>query len=304
VREQVHIDHGAVLEAPSGASAAAIRHHYDVGNDFFALWLDDTWSYSCGLWDGAEDLTTAQHQKIDFFCSRLVRPGAALLDVGCGFGGLLRRAVDVHGVASAVGLTLSDRQAERAGAHHDLDVHVRSWEAHDADGAYDAVVSVGAFEHFARPELDGPGRVAVYRRFFERAHGWTRPGGRIGVQSIVNENMQPHPDDDLAITRFFYEEVFPESSLPRLAEIVSAADPWFRLSAIRNDGDHYARTCREWQRRLRARRAEAEALVGPDVVDWWLKYLGVASYTFRAGWCGLARLVWERRPDPVHRLLP
>jgi cyclopropane-fatty-acyl-phospholipid synthase len=223
--------------------------------------------------------------------------------VGCGFGGLLRRAVDQHGVGRAEGLTLSDRQAERAGVHDDLAVRVHGWEDHAAEDAYDAVVSVGAFEHFARPELDGPGRVDAYGRFFERAHGWTRRHGRLGVQAIVNENAQPRPGDTQALTRFFYEEVFPESSLPRLAEVVAAADPWFRLVELRNDGPHYARTCREWRRRLRARRADAAELVGADATDWWLTYLGVAAYTFRAGWCGLGRLVWERRDEPVQRLL-
>jgi cyclopropane-fatty-acyl-phospholipid synthase len=287
---------------PSGASQAAIASHYDVGNDFFRLWLDDTMTYSCALWDGTDDLEKAQEQKLDYFLDHVATKDGSLLDVGCGFGGLLRRARDEREVACPTGLTLSTGQYEEVSLVPGVQVRLESWQDHQPDSPYDGIVSIGAIEHFARPDLSREGRLRVYGSFFERLHEWTVPGAPIGIQSIVNERAQPDADDQRPVTRFFYDEVFPESSLPRLAELIESADPYFEVQSVRTDADHYAQTCRAWRSRLRRRRAEADAIVGVQETDWYLRYLMMSEMTFSARWCGLVRVLWRRRNEPVANL--
>jgi cyclopropane-fatty-acyl-phospholipid synthase len=169
----------------TGASQQAIESHYDVGNDFYALWLDETRSYSCALWEPAQTLEEAQLAKIDFHVQKARAPGTArVLDIGCGWGATLRRLVETHGVRQAVGLTLSRQQAAHvtAQAWPGVAVAVESWADHAPTEPYDAIISVGAFEHFARLGATEAEKVEGYRAFFRRCHEWLRPGGHISLQ--------------------------------------------------------------------------------------------------------------------------
>src|SRR5215216_2672301 len=120
-----------------GASSEAIQSHYDVGNEFYSLWLDPTLSYSGAMWEPGDTLETAQLRKIDFHIEQSGARGAErVLDVGCGWGGVLRRLVGAHGVEKAVGLTLSRAQAEWIAAFDipNLEVRVESWSEHQPEG--------------------------------------------------------------------------------------------------------------------------------------------------------------------------
>src|SRR5262249_13759820 len=146
------------------ASAAAVRSHYDVSDDFYALWLGPTMMYSSAIWpDDSHHLSLdeAQTFKIDTMAAqvRLAR-AQRVLDVGCGWGGNLRRLVDEHGVRTAVGLTLSDAQHDFVAADPipGVEIRVESWADHQPTDTYDAIVSYGAFEHFARDGMNGPER--------------------------------------------------------------------------------------------------------------------------------------------------
>jgi cyclopropane-fatty-acyl-phospholipid synthase len=175
-----------------GASSSAIRHHYDVGTEFYALWLDPTLTYSCALWDGADDtLPDAQVRKLDYLAGEAGAIGAAsVLDIGCGWGALLTRLVQVHGVGRAVGLTLSAEQATYVSALADdrCDVRIENWVDHRPAAPYDAIVSIGAFEHFARYGMSRADRISAYRRFFESCHAWLPSGGRLALQTNVRGN--------------------------------------------------------------------------------------------------------------------
>ncbi len=174
-----------------GASPEAIQSHYDVGNDFYSLWLDETRTYSCALWNGEEDLRTAQLQKLDWHLNGAHARGVArLLDIGCGWGSLLRRAVTDFGVGTAVGLSLSEAQSawiREANLPHTT-VHVQSWADYSPDAPFDAIVSIGAFEHFARIEQSHAEKLEGYRAFFSACHRMLVPGGRMSLQSITYEN--------------------------------------------------------------------------------------------------------------------
>jgi cyclopropane-fatty-acyl-phospholipid synthase len=282
----------------SGASQRAIEHHYDVGNDFYALWLDETLTYSCALWRGAETLEEAQRAKIDFHALAAGAPKKPrVLDVGCGWGATLRRLVETHGVARAVGLTLSRRQAEHVAARAwpGVTVAVESWTDHAPEAPYDAIISVGAFEHFARRDASEAEKVDGYRAFFGRCHDWLCAGGRLSLQTIAYQNARRED-----FSEFFANEIFPESDLPRPAELLAGADRQFEVVELRNDREDYARTSREWLRRLRGRRAEAVALVGEPVTARYEKYLKLLTIGFHTGSMGLVRASFRRidRPRP------
>ncbi|MBW4696817.1 MAG: cyclopropane-fatty-acyl-phospholipid synthase family protein [Aphanocapsa lilacina HA4352-LM1] len=275
-----------------GGSAEGIRHHYDVSHAFYSLWLDESMTYSCALWEAdAPDLplSLAQQQKLDFFIRAAGAVGAACtLDIGCGWGSLLGRMTGVYGVRRAVGLTLSEAQASylRSLGLTGVEVRTESWTAHTPTAAYDAIVSIGAFEHFAQPDQSSPEKIRVYRAFFERCHRWLSAPGRLSLQTIAYGTLRPEEAN-----RFIQSEIFPDSELPRLEEIVAASDGLFELALLRNDRLDYARTCEAWLSRLRSRREEAVTLVGEPVVERYERYLKLSAVGFRMGKIGLLRLV-------------
>jgi cyclopropane-fatty-acyl-phospholipid synthase len=163
-----------------GASMEAIQHHYDLSNEFYALWLDRNMLYSCALWEDGDDLDAAQERKMDYMIEQARAPGAAhVLDIGCGWGGVLRRLVSKHGVARATGLTLSAAQAEWTRDHPvpGVEAHVHDWKDFEPEQPFDAIISIGAFEHFARLENTEAEKIAAYRRFFQTCRQWLKPGG-------------------------------------------------------------------------------------------------------------------------------
>jgi cyclopropane-fatty-acyl-phospholipid synthase len=282
------------VDVPTGASAPAIRHHYDLGNDFYRLWLDEEMVYSCALWSPDapdEDLAAAQQRKLRYHLTEAAPQGArSLLDVGCGWGAMLRFAVTAGPTEHALGLTLSPAQAEwiRSHARPGVEVRVASWHDHVPQEPHDAIVSIGAFEHFARPGDSREEKIRIYRRFFESCHSWLRPHGRLSLQTIALPDDAPPPTD------YIEAQAFPESQVPRLREILEATDGMFELLLLRNDRGMYARTSREWARRLRARRTDAEPLVGAATVDRYLEYLRVCAFGFDLGKNALLRLTLQR----------
>jgi cyclopropane-fatty-acyl-phospholipid synthase len=286
-----------------GASAEAIRHHYDVSNDFYRLWLDPgTMSYTAALFDGADaadDLSRAQQRKVDHHVSAARARGAErVLDIGCGWGNMLFSLVGRHAVKKAVGLTLSDAQARYVLDRGDPRVEVRteSYRRHVPDQPYDAIVSVEAIEAFARLGLSRTEKTEIYRDLFERAHAWLKPSGWFSLQMIAYGNA---PDG--AFDSFIARDVFPESDLPRLSEIMEACDGLFSVESLRNDRADYARTLRGWIDGLRGHREEAIGAVGPAVVRRYDEYLRLCVYMFDSGACDLHRVAFRRIDAPHAR---
>jgi cyclopropane-fatty-acyl-phospholipid synthase len=280
----------------AGASAEAIEHHYDVGNDFYRLWLDATMTYSCALWEDGDTLERAQLRKLDHLIALAGAAGAErVLDIGCGWGSLLHRLVDAHGVRHATGLTLSRAQAEQLAARGDprIEVHVQNWADHRG-GPYDAIVSIGAFEHFARFGLPRHERIAAYRRFFAHCRELLRPGGRLALQTNVKGSNVRLDRATAAELRFVAERIFPESELPWPAEILQASEKLFEVVSVRNDAEHYARTCAAWRDKLAASREDAARLVGTSTVNDYHRYLDVTVGHFRKRHLGLLRIGFER----------
>ena len=291
--------------ATMGTSPRAIRHHYDLSDDFFRIWLGPDMVYSCGWWeagDGRDSLASAQHRKLDFFADRLGVRGARVLDVGCGWGALLDRFVRVHGAASGTGLTLSPSQAGFAARRNVPGVSylLRSWTDHEPGEPYDAVTCIEATEHFASETLSPDEKVEVYRAFFERAASWLRPGGRMGLQLICLDNVGHAgsragrgPFADLILN-----DIFPESMPASLSELVLGWETHFELDEFHDHPRHYQRTFRAWTLAYREQEALAQELVGPEACRAYARYFAVGEAVFRLREHSLYRVVLTKRPEP------
>lgn len=276
-------------------AAAAIRYHYDVGNDFYRLWLDRSLTYSCAMPERLDEtLETAQDRKLRFHLEAIRADQAgSVLDIGCGWGSLLRHLSQAYRVPRSVGLTLSLEQAAhiRAQGYSGVEVRAEDWMSYEPDTRFDGIVSIGAFEHFARPDDSSAAKVRVYREFFNRCRGWLSTGGALSLQTIAYANMS---GDDAS--QFIQREVFPDAELPRLAELAAAAERVFEIQSVRNDRSDYAWTCEQWARRLSAHREAAQRVVGPETVARYERYLKLSALGFRMGKLCLLRLVM--RPFP------
>jgi cyclopropane-fatty-acyl-phospholipid synthase len=283
--------------AALGASRAAIAAHYDTGDDFFALWLDPAMVYTCARWDGPDDtLEAAQTRKLAHVTALAgVRAGHHVLDIGCGWGGLLAHVVREAGAARATGLTLGARQHAHVTALGvpEVEARLEGWQAHHPPEPYDAITSVEAIEAFARHGLTAEEKLAVYASLFERCHAWLRPGGMLVIQAITYGNAGPEDFDPFIAT-----EIFPESDLPTLAELAAAWSRRFEVRTVENRREDYVRTLRAWLRRLKARREEAVALVGEDVVVRFERYLRLSVHMFQHGTCDLLTLALRRVDAP------
>jgi cyclopropane fatty-acyl-phospholipid synthase-like methyltransferase/3-oxoacyl-(acyl-carrier-protein) synthase len=225
--------------ANPGASRRAIQSHYDIGNDFYRLWLDRDLNYSAAMWEPGDMLDAAQLRKVDYHISQAGAECAErVLDVGCGWGAVLRRLVEARGARRAVGLTLSNAQADwiRSWGNPQIEVRVESWSDHHPTGQYDAIISIGAFEHFAKLEASNAEKVEGYRAFFALCRDWLKPQGRLSLQTFAYGSRRPREEvRNSAGTRFLATEIFPETDPPRLIDIAAAIEGCFEVVSLRND---------------------------------------------------------------------
>lgn len=274
----------------TGASPEAIMSHYDMGNDFFRLVLDPEMIYSCALFAPGDDLSTAQMRKLDH---HIEAAGAAnksrVLDIGCGWGAMLRRLVDHAGVGHAVGLTLSPSQAQwiRKTPNPKIEVREQDWRDHKPERRYDAIVSVGAFEHFVHKGLDPKVKLDAYREFFAYCDKVLVTDGRLSLQTIAySERTKVQP---------LLDKTFPDSDLPLEWEPIAAAEGTFSLIAARNDADHYYQTLVLWEQNLLANYDKAVALVGKERTDEFRRYLRLSGIGFRGGMVSLMRYSFRKK---------
>ncbi len=259
--------------------ASAVTHHYDVSNEFYRLVLGPSMTYSCAVWSDPDvGLEAAQDAKHELVCRKLgLRPGMRLLDVGCGWGGLVLHAAREHGV-SATGITLSPEQAELA--HERVReagladrVEIRLQDYRDVpDGPYDAVASVGMVEHV------GEGNLPTY---FSTLHALLAPGGRLlnhGIATPAGRTAMKDPRG------FIQRYVFPDGELPEIGTVVRTAQhAGLEVRHVENLREHYALTLRAWVANLEGDHDRAVALVGPARARIWRLYMAGSALGFEAG---------------------
>ena len=275
----------------AGASREAIISHYDMGNEFFQLVLDPDMVYSCALFETGDDLQAAQRRKLDH---HIVASGAAtakrVLDIGCGWGALLRRLTDHYGVEHAVGLTLSPSQAEwiRKAPRKGLKVIEQDWRDHKPPVPYDAIMSIGSFEAFVHKGMSPSDKLDAYRDFFKACARMLKPGGKLSLQTIAL--TQPITGSVPLI-----EQTFPESDLPMTWEPIAAAEQSFLLIRLQDDAAHYEKTLQAWEVNLKSNYDKAIQLVGEPAADSFRRYLKLSRIGFKHGVIGLFRMSFVKR---------
>ena len=257
----------------------AVTYHYDVSNDFYALWLDRNLVYSCAYFDSPEeDLDSAQVRKLDYICRKLrLRSGQRLLDIGCGWGGLVRHAAEKYG-ADATGITLSRPQVDlanqrlsEAGLADRARVEERDYrEIEDIEG-FDDLVSVGMFEHVG---------AALLATYFRKAMQILRPGGVFLNHGIAsNATIKPRRGPTFSQCYVFTDgELTPINVTLRAAE-----EAGFEVRDVESLREHYALTLRQWVRRLEDHRQQALEFVSEATYRVWRLFMSASAYGFSAG---------------------
>lgn len=285
----------------------AIQYHYDVGNDFYQLWLDQRLVYSCAYFTTPQTtLEDAQRGKLDHVCRKLrLRPGERLLDVGCGWGALIMHAAECYGV-TALGITLSDAQAalarERiaaAGLADRCRVELVDYRDVGALGTFDKMTSVGMIEHVGVDKLP---------TYFNVLHNALAPGGLFLNHGIVSvEDAHPIGWRERVERRlwrrdqFIDKYVFPDGKLGPLDAVIRAAEgAGFETRDAESLREHYAMTLREWLRRLRAHRDEIVELVGDRVYRTWELYMTASAHGFATGRLNVVQTLLAK-PDATGR---
>ena len=267
----------------------AIQYHYDLPPEFYALWLDPHMLYSCAYFSDGADLGKAQEQKLHYICKKLrLQRGDFLLDIGCGWGGLLVYAAKHFGV-DALGITLSIRQAETARAR----IHEANLEKHcrvevcdyrDLEPSlhFDKIVSVGMFEHVGE---------ALLPEYFGRAWRLLRPGG-----VFLNSGISSVPSRAHHGPSFVDHYVFPDGELVPVGKTISIAEACgFEVRDVENLREHYAMTLHEWVHRLEANAEEAKRLTNEATYRIWRLYMAGSRMSFAREISISIKCCWQNR---------
>ncbi len=276
---------------------ALVQFHYDLSNAFYALFLDPEMVYSCAYFPHWEaGIEEAQRAKLEMICRKLrLRPGDRLLDIGCGWGGLVCHAALHHGV-TAHGVTLSQAQhdhavakARRLGLEGRVTIELRDFRAIEGAEAFDRIASIGMFEHVGLANRDG---------YFQAIRRLLRPRGTYLHHAITRPMKRTERDfrrkrpEYAAIVNY----VFPGSELDHIGGTVDALERnGFEVHDVEGWREHYARTTRLWTERLAANRAAAEREVGAARTRLWLLYLAGVSLGFERGTIGIFQTVATKR---------
>jgi cyclopropane-fatty-acyl-phospholipid synthase len=281
-----------------GRDARAVRHHYDVANEFFALFLDRSMTYSCAFFSpGAQTLEEAQETKLELVCTKLaLGPGDRVLDVGCGWGSFAIHAATRHG-AQVVGITLSEPQArlarERAAAAGVADrVDFRVMDYRDLpDDRFDAIASIGMVEHVGESQID------EYARTLARL---LAPGGR-----LLNHGIAYLSHTDTEAGDFSERYVWPDAAPLQLSVVLGALErAGFVTRHVEDFQMDYARTLTHWAERLDQHLEAARALVGPERLRVWRLYLRAARIGFETGFTSVYQARCELAEPPDGALAP
>jgi cyclopropane-fatty-acyl-phospholipid synthase len=272
---------------------------YDVSDEFFALFLDRTMGYTCAYFE-RDDMTLeeAQNAKFDLALGKLnLEPGMTLLDIGCGWGGALQRAIEKFDV-NVIGITLSRNQSEYSRAKlakiptdRNVEVRLQGWE--EFDEKVDRIVTIGAFEAF---------KAERYPAFFERAYDILPDGGRMLLHTILGHKQKYFQDNGITVTmsdlkfmRFIGQEIFPGGQLPAVEDILElSAATNFAVERVHLLRPHYARTLDMWAANLEANRDRAIAIQSEEVYDRYMRYLIGCADFFRRDICNIGQFTLSK----------
>ena len=271
----------------------AIRHHYDVGEDFYQLWLDRRRVYSCAYFKRADDtLEIAQEQKLDLICRKLrLQPGERFLDVGCGWGALVMWAAQ-HYKVRATGITLSEHQHEYArqrikaeGLEGVCDVQLLDYRDVPEDEPFDKIASVGMLEHVGRSNLP---------LYFGKLFRLLKPGG-LAMNHGITLNVMGQDQLGSGIGEFIDDYVFPGGELVHVSQLLAEMSAQgLECRDVESLRPHYAKTLWQWVDRLEQNREAAIAAVGEKVFRVWHIYMAGSANSFERGWLSVFQVLAGR----------
>ena len=284
---------------------AFIQFHYDVSNEFYQLFLDPEMQYSCAYYtDWDNPLEQAQTDKLEIICRKLrLQPGERLLDIGCGWGGLICYAAR-HYQVKAHGVTLSERQyqwvrekIERLGLQDRVSVELKDYR--DLTGRYDKIASIGMFEHIG---------IANFPAYFKKVKSLLREQGLLLNHSITNRAKKPRRFRSRRIAgekRLLLKYIFPGSELADIGTMLQSMERvGLEVRDVEAWREHYARTTELWCKRLSANRERAIALVGLERYNMWVLYLAAVSFGFKEGKMHICQALAVKRDDRGRTGLP
>lgn len=289
----------AARDGAPATNKANIAYHYDVSNAFYRLFLDEEMVYTCAYFtEDHTDLERAQRDKLDMICRKLrLQPGETLLDIGCGWGALICHAAQHYGV-EAHGVTLAEEQlalarekVERLGLQDKVTLHLKDFT--EMEGVFDKISSIGMFEHVG---------IRNHPAYFQAVNRLLKPRGLYLHHTISRRAKKTErafnkmPAEYRALVRY----IFPGGELDHLGmSIANLERHGFEVHDVEGWREHYQRTTRLWFERLNARKAEAEAEIGPERTRMWLLYLAGCSLAFERGGALINQtLVSKRRKGP------
>lgn len=291
--------------------AEALSFAYDTSNEFYELWLDEHMQYTCGYFrHGVDDLDVAQRDKLEHICRKLrLQPGDRLLDIGCGWGGLLRYAVTHYGVVG-YGVTLSKEQAayanaafERAGIADRCRAEVRDYRDIDPARRFDKVTAVGMVEHVG---------VARLGEVYSKVYGLLEPGGLFLnhlIVTILEPPAQPGDRGTGKVLRqhneYIQKYIMPDAEMPTLGEVVYNTERvGFEVRDVESLREHYAQTFRHWLRRFDAHREEVVAIVGESAYRAFRLYLAAFPPRFDEHWMSICQVLMSHNGPKGRAGLP
>jgi cyclopropane-fatty-acyl-phospholipid synthase len=287
--------------------AQQIQFHYDVSDDFYALWLDPRRVYSCAYFrEAGMSLAQAQEAKLDHICRKLMlKPGDRFLDIGAGWGGLLMWAAENYGV-DATGITLSKNQhahvqrlIEDKGLKGRVRMELRDYRELDESEGFDKIASVGMFEHVG---------VVNIPTYFRKIYRLLKPGGVVMNHGITTGNLHPGPLG-AGMGEFIEKYIFPGGELLHVSQVLrDLAISGLEMVDVENLRPHYARTLWAWSDALEARLEEAQRVLAetgnaPDaakVLRAYRLYLAGCAMTFEQGWIALHQVLATRPDGDMH----
>ncbi|HEX6635262.1 MAG TPA: class I SAM-dependent methyltransferase [Usitatibacter sp.] len=281
----------------------AIGYHYDVSNEFYALWLDPRMVYSCAYFKREDDtLEQAQLQKLDHICTKLMlKPGEKFLDIGCGWGALVIRAAEKYGV-DATGITLSENQfrlanerIRAAGLQDRCRVLLQDYRDVPGEGMFDKIASVGMFEHVGLKNL--PTYFGVVRRLLKERGLFMNHG--ITSTDVDNRAV------GMGAGEFIGRYVFPRGELPHLHRAIhdmgAASLEVHDVECLRA---HYAKTCAHWSENFERVLPRAVAASNERTARIWRVYLAGCAYGFEQGWMSIHQVLASKHAQPGRSAFP
>ena len=283
-----------------GSDKKEVQFHYDISNDFFKLWQDPSQTYSCAYFE-RDDMTLeeAQLAKVDLSLGKLgLQPGMTLVDIGCGWGSTIQRAVEKYDV-NVIGLTLSENQKQHIEQNRfpnidttrSMEVRLQPWE--DFDEPVDRVVSIGAFEHFGFNKYDD---------YFKKTFNIMPEDGVQLLHTIIIPSDEEIKAKNLPLTmskvrfiKFIMDEIYPGGRLPLAAQVEqSAVKAGYSVTRRQHLQPHYVKTLDTWAANLEAHKDEAIAITNEEIYERFLKYLQGCADLFRDGYTDVCQFTLEK----------